>query len=169
MVILWRIPLGRPGPEHGRRDQYDHRSACDQDATLGRPAGLHRGWNGMIRAVGLLHLRDEAIALRMHRFQVAVGVRVVSQRLAHTGHGLADRGFADHRVAPHGIHELLARHEPITVANQVDEEIQRDRLEMNLLPTSGKPPRLRLDHEIVETVHRLLAHGLPVHRTEHRF
>ncbi len=104
----------------------------------------------------------------MHRFEVAWGGRVVSQRLAHTGHGLADRGFADHRVAPHSIHELLPSHEPVTVGNQVDEELQHDRLEMNLLPISGEPPRLRIDHEIIETVYGVLVHDLPVPRTAHR-
>ena len=119
----------------------------------------------MIRAVGFLHLSDETKALRMHSFEVTVARSVVAQRFAQSGDGLADCRFADHRVAPHGIHQLFARYEPVTVGNEVDKEIEHDRLEMNLLPIPGEPPRIRIDLEVIETVHRVLAHGLPVPST----
>ncbi len=61
-----------------------------------------------------------------------MGGGVIAQRLAQPGHGLGERRFADHRVAPDGVHQLLPRHEPLTVLDQVDKELQYDRLEVNL-------------------------------------
>ena len=62
-----------------------------------------------------------------------MGGRVIAQRLAQPGHGLGKRRFADDRVAPDRIHQLLPRHEPLTVLDQVDKELQYDRLKMNLM------------------------------------
>ena len=94
---------------------------------------------------------------------------VIVQRQPESGYGLAKRGFADHRVTPHGIHQLIPRHESVAVRNKVQEQLEDYRFEVNLLPLPAKPPCFRIDQEVIETVNRMLAHGLPACRTAHQF
>ena len=96
---------------------------------------------------------NEAVSLRTHGFKVAVGGRIIPQSLTQSGHCLGKCRFADYRVTPHGVHQFLASHESFVVFNQVDEELEHHRVEVNLLPGPGKPPCLGIDHEAIETVH----------------
>ena len=103
-------------------------------------------------------LGDKAVALRMHGLEVTGSCRVIFQCLAQPGHRLAECGFADHRVAPHCVHQLLPRHEPVAVGNQVNEELQDDRLKVNLIAILAELPRVRIYKEVIETINMMLAH-----------
>ena len=56
-------------------------------------------------------------------------VHRVCDRQISPGRRLAERGFADHRVTPHGVHQFLPRHEAIAVGDQVIEPTLDWRLE----------------------------------------
>ncbi len=157
-----RSVLPQPADPGGGQHRHDDscRNAPAQRFARRHRTGVfgHRHWPAGL--LGFLDPGDETVALGMHRSQVAWVRGIVVQRLAQPGHGLAERGFADHRVAPHGVHQLLPRHEPVAVGNQVDEELQHDRLEMHLFAIPAKQERLGVDHEVIETVNVMLAHEL---------
>ena len=80
---------------------------------------------------------NEAVSLRAHGLKVAMGGRVIAQSLSQAGHRLMECRFADHRVTPNSVHQLLVGDELVVVGNQVDEEFQYYWIEVNFLPGPG--------------------------------
>jgi hypothetical protein len=158
---LLHVVPGRTPPKGRQRAQNNY----DGDAHQQPEAKCARGWQcEIIRKIALLDFGDEPVALRMYSFEVTWRGRVILQSLAQPGHRLTERGFADYRVAPHRVHQFLPRHEPITVGNQVNEEFQDNRFEVDLIVVPAELPRIRIYDEVIETVSMVMAHDLTADR-----
>ena len=119
--------------------------------------GISRRRDEPIAAAKLFNVGNEAIAFGADGLKITRRVRVIVQRLAQPGHGLGERRFTDHGVAPDGVHQFLPRNEPLTIGDQIDQQFQYDWFEMNLPPISGQSPGLWIDQEIIKAVHRMLS------------
>jgi hypothetical protein len=51
------------------------------------------------------------------------------------------------------------------MGNQVNEELQDDRLEVNLIAVLAELPRVRIYEEVIETVNMVLVHDLSADRS----
>src|SRR5262249_54047767 len=79
--------------------------------------GARSDWR--VEPVGPLdHSGDEPKTASVHRLDDALSLAVVADRAPYFPNRASDRGVPHHRSVPHGLEQLLSRHELVRVANE---------------------------------------------------
>ena len=101
-------------------------------------AGLGGGWSrATLGAVDDAHLGDELVALAVHRADHPLQAPVVADHLAHRLDLRRQRRLADEAVAPDAVEQLLLAHHLAAPLHEVAEEIERLRLDADLVAVAA--------------------------------
>ena len=104
----------------------------------------------------LPHGAGKAITAARHGLDVRVAVRLVAERLAQRVHVLGEIGLLDEGVWPERLHQLGLGDDPLAVAGEEDQQVERLRREWDRLAAALHTAQSDIDlvrPELVDPVH----------------
>ena len=132
---------------------------------MGAGRGLERGLgvgratesvgNGRVRRVGVVELLDgsnEAVATAVQRLDHALRLAVVADSLPDLLDAGGERRLRHEAIAPHGVQQLVLGHHPVTVRDQVREDVEHHGFDIDGPFTGPQLVRARVDDSAREPV-----------------
>ena len=96
-------------------------------------------------------LRHEAVAAPRHRADHALLVTRVADDRARDVHGGGQCAFGDDDAGPHPVEQLALRDHALAVARQIQQEVERLRLDLDARPSASQLTQVLVQLELAET------------------
>ena len=142
----------RPAPDgKADEDEREHRARHRREAQAAAPARQRDRLDVGGRRHGL-ERRDEPVAARRHRLDVARLARVVAEATADLRDEAREGALGDERVPPDGALDLRLRDEPPRVGREEQKQLHRLGLQPDGFASPGDPEAFGVDLDVVEAV-----------------
>ena len=142
---------GGPVTDDAVGDASPVRGVAELDLLLdpGRPIGRRRCRDRVGGDVG-----DELVAAAEHRADHLLPCAVVADGAAGRLDPAGQRRLADEAVAPHVVEQLRLGHDPVTVGDEIGEDVEHLPLDVYRLPGPFEPEAFQIEGEGSEGVPR---------------